>query len=424
LNKRYNDELELERVNEKQYQKYLIIKNNAILSVNKEKAFLKDMRQYEAMSMQRIDGDIAQKKKRFNELEFQVYTIKSDTVQVQKKLDEIKIKSLDIYKNIKEIKLKNSELSEDYQLNLRDYLRIKIKLYKIFKELKVKSLPEIIKIFNEQNFQYQSLHSQFFGLNKRLSELNMEYTNLKNEFELINSKIHSRFDSQAQVPVNKKILQNDDDEIIEIDIKLKELIEINSSTNEKISNCIKFLNNVVKYLYYYNGKLNELMTSLYKSNNIEWKNFVKVKISRNNLDSSYMSNVSNISNMSKVNKPIKNNSNSPFEWDMTNIKNIINFFIAFCQKVIYVISTMSTNVAIDIYISNLQNPKNSTPKKFQWDNPKKKFAVIFIYEEQIVNKLDEFVEHAIVRLENKRKILNRSEREIFKDRKETENKKK
>jgi hypothetical protein len=72
-----------------------------------------------------------------------------------------------------------------------------------------------------------------------------------------------------------------------------------------------------------------------------------------------------------------------------------------------VFSTVLTNVGIDIIYGN---DNNITIKNFiQTDS----VCIYNIYNNEILNVLDAYIQHAMYRLENKIKIFRRSEKEIF-----------
>jgi hypothetical protein len=221
LNKRHHDELKLENLTEKQFNTYKIIKNNAILSVNKQKTFLSDMNLYNNMNGVRFENEVEKKKKKFNELEFQVFTIKSDTLQLEKKYNMIKDTISSMMKNIKDQKIKNHSISMMNKKLLHDFLYTKINLLKIHRNFKIKSLGDIINKFNEQRLQYQSLYSQFLNLNKVIAILNIEYTDLKAQFDSLNSKIEIHWEEEKA-----KLLDLSDERVSKLDIRLKEVTRI------------------------------------------------------------------------------------------------------------------------------------------------------------------------------------------------------
>jgi hypothetical protein len=252
MKKRLAVELKFEESNEKQYNQYIIIKNNAYLSVSKQQNLLEDMRAYNVMSVVKHDVEIENKKKKFNELEFQVFTIKSDTVEVQKKLEDIKNNILNIINLIRRTQTKNAKVNEEKKFLLREFLKTNIKLLHIYRSLEVTDLDDIIQKFNKQRFEYQKLYSQFQDLNKVIALLNQSETDYKNELNQIIKMIQNKTENDAE----------DDEIVLQCSIRISELKEINIVMKENIQNTEKVLINLTKYLYNYDGKLRDLIKNI------------------------------------------------------------------------------------------------------------------------------------------------------------------
>jgi hypothetical protein len=451
LNKRHHDELKLENLTEKQFNTYKIIKNNAILSVNKQKTFLSDMNLYNNMNGVRFENEVEKKKKKFNELEFQVFTIKSDTLQLEKKYNMIKDTISSMMKNIKDQKIKNHSISMMNKKLLHDFLYTKINLLKIHRNFKIKSLGDIINKFNEQRLQYQSLYSQFLNLNKVIAILNIEYTDLKAQFDSLNSKIEIHWEEEKA-----KLLDLSDERVSKLDIRLKEVQGYNKSLLDRVLGIEKLMNNVKKYLGKYDLKISDVINSCYFAFNVEKNPFKR--------DSVLLGKSGSSSSTLLINSnQLKDSS------DLSLIKNLIQSFLIFSNKILYVFSLVCSNISLEIYVTSPsetsvsqinenENEKSGTVSKSLLNRSltsineintgnshmnnsqshsisvnkilsangvkgaltrmkSSQVAEIYnIYSENILTTLDEYIIQAMFRLENKIKILSRTERDIFKDR--------
>jgi hypothetical protein len=451
LNKRHHDELKLENLTEKQFNTYKIIKNNAILSVNKQKTFLSDMNLYNNMNGVRFENEVEKKKKKFNELEFQVFTIKSDTLQLEKKYNMIKDTISSMMKNIKDQKTKNHSISMMNKKLLHDFLYTKINLLKIHRNFKIKSLGDIINKFNEQRLQYQSLYSQFLNLNKVIAILNIEYTDLKVQFDSLNSKIEIHWEEEKA-----KLLDLSDERVSKLDIRLKEVKGYNKSLLDKVLGIEKLMNNVKKYLGKYDLKISDVINSCYFAFNVEKNPFKR--------DSVLLGKSGSSSSTLLINSNQFKDSS-----DLSLIKNLIQSFLIFSNKILYVFSLVCSNISLEIYVTSPsetsvsqinenENEKSGTVSKSLLNRSltsineintgnshmnnsqshsisvnkilstngvkgaltrmkSSQVAEIYnIYSENILTTLDEYIIQAMFRLENKIKILSRTERDIFKDR--------
>lgn len=118
------------------------------------------MKEYENRCNDVFDEEIEGKKLKFNELEYNVFKIKSGTAEIEKSLAEIKELIIERVEDIKNLKKKNIKIKENIIAIKNKYMKTKTKLLKIYKKLKVKSLEEIIKRFKNERIQYQGYNSQ------------------------------------------------------------------------------------------------------------------------------------------------------------------------------------------------------------------------------------------------------------------------
>jgi len=155
-----NDFLNLNEKNKKLFDKYKVISLTAKRALKMQKGLLNDMKEYEGRCNGVFEEEIEGKKLKFNELEYNVFKIKSSTAEIEKSLADLKDLIYDRVENVKILKKKNLKIKENIIAIKNKYMKTKTKLLKIYKKLKVKSLEEIIKRFKNERIQYQGYNSQ------------------------------------------------------------------------------------------------------------------------------------------------------------------------------------------------------------------------------------------------------------------------
>ncbi len=432
ISQRYNEELKIKEDVEKQHEKYEIIKNNSALSINKQKGLLTDIQMYHEVSSIRHEGDIQLKKKKFNELEFQVFTIKSDTVEIQNKLQNIKSNTKDVLTKIKEAKLKNSLIIQKNKKKSREYLQNKIKLLKIYNSLKVKSLEDIINNFNILKIEYISLYTQFTELNKVIVDLNLEQTELSKHLKQVEEGVKLKKENEEKY--DNGSYENT------MEIKLREIRNRNVTLREKLLTNENTIVLIKKYLIKYDSKISEILNSLFFSLNMDYKihterlalnlEFENINVSPkdsfelqqlnelNELNESQQFNELKELDMKKLpsNQFVKLESlktNTNIELTREIINKLVKLFINFLSKFFYVVSLLCLDITLNIKNDPGLN-KPALPKVRKSSVNKTRVEVYYIHSSETLNKFEELVFQAMFRLENKIKILSRTEKEIFK----------
>jgi hypothetical protein len=216
------------------------------------------------------------------------------------------------------------------------------------------------------------------------------------------------------------------------------------------------MNNVKKYLGKYDLKISDVINSCYFAFNVEKNPFKR--------DSVLLGKSGSSSSTLLINSnQLKDSS------DLSLIKNLIQSFLIFSNKILYVFSLVCSNISLEIYVTSPsetsvsqinenENEKSGTVSKSLLNRSltsineintgnshmnnsqshsisvnkilsangvkgaltrmkSSQVAEIYnIYSENILTTLDEYIIQAMFRLENKIKILSRTERDIFKDR--------
>lgn len=153
------DILTFDDKNSKQYDKYRVISVTAKRALKMQKGLLNDLKEFEGRCNDKYEEEIEMKKYKFNELEYNVFKIKSNTAEIEKSIADTKNFINSRVDEIKAIKIKNIKLKDNCISLRKKYLRTNTKLLKIYRSLKVKSLEDIIKRFKDERIQYQGYNS-------------------------------------------------------------------------------------------------------------------------------------------------------------------------------------------------------------------------------------------------------------------------
>ena len=90
VKKRMEEEMKYDTVSQKQFEKYEILNNHALQTVKKQSSMLKNVQNFIDLTQATYKAEIMKKTKQFNELEFQVFTLKKDTNEIELKIQRLK----------------------------------------------------------------------------------------------------------------------------------------------------------------------------------------------------------------------------------------------------------------------------------------------------------------------------------------------
>ena len=153
------DLLGLEKKNILQHEKYQVISLTAKRSLKMQKGLFNELRDFDLRCNDMYEEEVETKKYRFNELEYNVFKIKSNTLEIEKTIAHIKDKISEKLESVKNLKKKNIKIKENIYTIRKKYLKTQIKLFNIYRSLKVKSLEDIINKFKDERIQYQGYYS-------------------------------------------------------------------------------------------------------------------------------------------------------------------------------------------------------------------------------------------------------------------------
>jgi hypothetical protein len=137
--------------NNELFNKYQLIRKNAEICLTHQQGVLNEIKEFEKIRKDKFKEELAEKKSKFKDLEYKVFKVKAETVEIAKNIERLKVSSNQAISNIKIIRNKNIKLHADNNIMKREYNFRKIILLKLFKQFEVKSLDEVIHLFNEES---------------------------------------------------------------------------------------------------------------------------------------------------------------------------------------------------------------------------------------------------------------------------------
>lgn len=120
------------------------------MSLIHKKNIFNEIKDFIKRSEEQYNDDINLKKTKFKELEYKVFKVRSETIEMEKNSEELKIETTNLITKLKTIKKKNIMLNEEKNKLKRDYKEMMVKLQRILKKFHVKSIEDIIQIFMKE----------------------------------------------------------------------------------------------------------------------------------------------------------------------------------------------------------------------------------------------------------------------------------
>ena len=398
ISKRIQEEIKFESVSSEQYEKYKLLKNNVLTSLNRQMNLLNNMNHLNEIKKSNNQKLINQKVNLFNKLEFEVLLIKNDTIEIEKKIFKSINEKEQLNNKIKETKIIQKKIFDDYLYNFNHFHSLKIKLIEIFKILKLKNLDKIIIKYNKVKQKYNELSKRYSNLNKEIATLNVEFTNysqkLNNIKTRINNKIKgSNLSSLNNLEIKKKFEQ------LKIQYKILE-----KSFEEKISNLSYILTFIL-------NSIQKIILSLKNPSIPHYYSFKKKYINKYkqflNNEKKYSLNL----NFQKLN------------FDENFIKFITSLFLDFC----YYLFTLQSCANDFVYLSlnkdfnclylnyefsslyeNTDSKNNISQSDDNISSKIQNFIVYSIKSNTIKNLFDEQIKLSSKRLINKEHLYNKN----------------
>ena len=175
-------EVENIKINLKQYEKYNIFSKKILIEANQKENLLNDVKNYVEQSREVFANEIDNKKKLFNDLEFEVLLLKKNTESIEKNLQKIIDMKHKVKELIKERKEKNNKLFNK-NAAIRNYYFLRN--LEVLKNTEAKNidLDSLIRNYNDIQNKMHKLRSDLFNSNQQIAYLNKTLHKLNDEYK-------------------------------------------------------------------------------------------------------------------------------------------------------------------------------------------------------------------------------------------------
>lgn len=250
IKKRLEDEHKYQYSNDNQYEKYIILKNNALQSVIKQASLANNLYQFYGISTKSNEEEFAFKIKQYNDSEYEVVKFKNDLRKFEDKLKATYKQQAKLIEEISFYDRINKKGFNDYENSMKEYNVFKGKLLMLYSFLNVKNVNEFMIEVNNQRRVNQSLNSQFDKINDIISQYRIELStlnSLSSKLDQETAKKHSTFTSLLNIKDSSNQLLGD----------LTQLRFNNNMINKKLIDYQEWIKRLLIFMYQSIEKIEE-----------------------------------------------------------------------------------------------------------------------------------------------------------------------
>lgn len=252
LLKSLEDEFTLAKLNEEQYEKYIIIKENSFRTFELQFKLLKEMRIYESMFSLELESEWQKRVKIFRKLEISVNHILKETDKNEKLLKYKRYEKDRISKKLKRKQKQNNKIKDEVEKQFKKNLEKKCLLEKIFHYLKVDNVESSLKKILTQTIAFNSCFNYFNTKNKEITNVNNENTKKEKELKDITKEL--LVETKIEVSEIKEDAVLDPFNIKDFS-KLELLKQLNFNMIRKISDKEKTIVALISFYKKYNREI-------------------------------------------------------------------------------------------------------------------------------------------------------------------------
>jgi hypothetical protein len=155
LKGQFEQKYKLNKIINRQYEKYGLINTNRETNSKLLNNLLKDMKDFKYTSTNHYEKEIKRKKGQYNRIEYQVSEIQAEILSSKKEFEIVKNEIMNKNHSITERNLLNSKIFLEHKSSLLLYLNSFVKLKRIFRDLGENDIGAIISKFKSERIQYQ-----------------------------------------------------------------------------------------------------------------------------------------------------------------------------------------------------------------------------------------------------------------------------
>lgn len=240
------------KIVKEQYKKFTILKRSTFAILNNEAKIFNELKEFDVISSINYLNNFQEKKERFNEIDFKLYLSRNLTIEGDKILSTIKIKSLNIQQELKKLSQLNA-YRHKYNCNLQhQIIRDIVFTDRLSQNLNVSNVIDIIKCYHDVDQLIVRNRNIFKIENKVIGELTLELTRL--EAEKVKQAEAFKIEMQKMDEKIQSEKEENDDYII-----FNSQLEEQREKNKYMSNfVVKLENQISKLCLYLSEKLYKL----------------------------------------------------------------------------------------------------------------------------------------------------------------------
>lgn len=351
----------------KQYDSYLMIRENMRNEMKKQNMILNKMKIFDINCENIYDEELRRKKQKYAKEEYALTEVKKNVEEIENRILYMKNKNKKNVKQITKINDKNYKIFDEYKNIKKEYYANKMKLLLIYNQVHSKKIANILSLFTSQNIKFNTNNLIFANFLKDISDLKCE----NSAEEKIKSEVIHKIKKFTKDKLKYKILCENylfsNKEVEELYKKIKLLKTQNFEKQKKLYSLTITMRKVFDMLYEYDRKFNAIINSLLYSklfddpngNQQQYVNILKyLKFSNRDFDF----------------EKLKRDINKKAFFINSNCKSLIIAFLKFARKLLY----LQSYILITLYQEQYGYQSSSTFQLFP-------LQTIFTSEEAMSN---------------------------------------
>ena len=238
------DEIDLDIINNKFYDQYLILKNHVILQISQKQEILNQIEDYEKKMLEENNKELNHKNKILKDLRLHIEVFKEDEKDLINRLNKLKKKREAIKETIQEKLKRNEEIQNNIKYHINRYNKSFISMNKIFKSVNAKNLDDVLLDVGHIKYNFNTLRNRTIKTNEEICELN-------NQYKILNEQLEKIKNDTIDLELIKKSTYKREDQsrVNEIKKELKKLNEDKNKINELWHKNIGIFQKGITYLF-------------------------------------------------------------------------------------------------------------------------------------------------------------------------------
>ena len=210
--KQMEREYSLSKINQLQYEKYIIIKENSFRTFEQQEKLRRDLKLYESMLCVKTNSNLYKSYKHLQRLELAVKNTQKNFDKDEHHLNKIRKLNERVQKDMRKIETKHKIILKDVKFWLKEVVTSSVWIQKSFYYMNVDNIIESLDKIQSQTIGFNSCFNYFKTKNKEIKEINIYKTTLQDDLsqeklQLSQNKISSEQDA-IDNPDNHELFKN------------------------------------------------------------------------------------------------------------------------------------------------------------------------------------------------------------------------